>query len=331
MNPRRCVLATGYVALDVIRHGDSVRHVAGGTAANVAANLSYLGWGSTLLARLGDDAPFRRIKFDLGKAGVDLAGVSRDDDVETPVVIHEVESRGHRFRFKCPKCDRASSKFRPVELEKLDRLIDSGGLPTSFDVVFVDRVSSASVALLERRLGTLQMLEPSSKGAVGPAVESAELVHILKWSHEVRDDLHPTMLRSRAGQLQIETLGPDGLRFRLGSEPWSRLHAPEVEAVDSAGAGDWLTAAFLAALPRLEFGALSRKDISDALVQGQVVAALSCLYIGSRTLSNLRPRQMRDAAAAVKAGNLDTAPTASNGRRSEPADVCPVCLRPVAA
>jgi fructokinase len=268
------------------------------------------------------------VRFDLDRAGVEISGIAYGEGVETPVVIHEVDPPGHTFRFRCPECDRPSAKFRPLEVEALDHLVNAEQFPAAFDVVFADRVSSATVELFRRTMGGLQMLEPSSKGAVGPALESAELVDVLKWSHEVRDSLHPGMLDARAGQLQIETLGSEGLRFRLGGEPWSHLDAPYVEAIDSAGAGDWLTAAFLSSLPATSLETLSRANISDALEEGQAVAALSCLYVGARALSGLTPSEMRGAAAEVTAGNLNATPTVRGGRRAEPINACPLCLRP---
>jgi fructokinase len=264
------------------------------------------------------------VRFDLRRADVDTSGIICGDGVETPVVMHDVDPPDHTFRFRCPHCDRRSAKFRPLEVETLDRLAGAG----SVDVVFSDRMSSASAALFGRRLGAVQVLEPSSKGAAGPALESAELVDVLKWSHEIRDRLHAGMLDARAGQLQIETLGSDGLRFRLGLDEWSHLDAPDVDTIDSAGAGDWLTAVFLDSLPTSTIDTLSKADISAALEEGQAVAALSCLYVGARTLSGLPPSEMREAAAKVAAGDLDSTPAIGSGRRAEPVSACPLCLRP---
>lgn len=307
-----------------------MRHVAGGTAANVAANLAYFGWQSSLLARIGNDSPARRVKFDLANAGVPLAADCFHPEVETPVVIHEVKSHGHSFRFTCPNCEQQSSKFRPLELEHLNGMSEDGRPPDSFDVVFVDRVSSSSLAMLERAPHSLRVLEPSAKGFKGLALESAELAHVFKWSHELRSDLHSQMLRPRESQLQIETLGAAGLRVRYGSEPWRRQSAPKVKSVDTAGAGDWLTAAFLNALPSLDLGSLDSAEIDDALAAGQGVAALSCLFVGARALSSLPLSQARSAAGQLREERLDSVPSVpKNGRRSEPVEGCPICLRPV--
>lgn len=326
MTAPRSFLSTGYVALDAVRHGDSLRHVAGGTAANVAANLSYLGWNSAVIARLGDDAPGRRISHDLAKAGVNGDGLLRDSAVKTPVVIHEVNPPDHKFHFKCSVCDRKSSKHRPLEVEQLDHLLACNGSPPRADVVFADRMSAASVALLQRSTESLRFLEPSSKGSEPLAVEAAEQAEILKWSHENREGLHARMLRARTGQLQIESLGPDGLRFRQGDDDWRYVSGFDIDVADAAGAGDWLTAAFLDELPSTQIEALSTSQLLAALKAAQGVAALSCLYIGARTLASVPLEEMRSAAELLGNGELEAAPAAPAGRRYAASGVCSLCL-----
>jgi fructokinase len=322
----RSFLSTGYVALDAIRRGESLRHVAGGTAANVAANLAYFSWNSAVMARLGDDAPGRRINHDLVKAGVNSDGVIADSTIQTPVVIHEVNPPEHRFHFKCPVCERRSSKHRPLEVEQLDHLLGSNGSPPQADVVFADRMSAASVALLQRSTESLRVLEPSAKGNERLAIEAAGYAEVLKWSHENRDGLHAPMLRARPDQLQIESLGAEGLRFRQGDEGWRHVGGLEVDIADAAGAGDWLTAAFLNELPSMQIKALSKPQILAALETAQSVAALSCLYIGARTLAGVPLAKMRVAAESLRKGELSAPPTSPAGRPSEASDVCSLCL-----
>jgi fructokinase len=331
MSSPRSAITTGYVALDVVCHDGSVRQVAGGTAANVAANLAYLGWRSSLIGRIGDDAPGRRIAHDLDRAGVELLGRIHDTAVETPVVVHRVTPPNHSFAFKCPVCERRSPRFSPPSGDGYEsgELLAAAEPP---DLVFADRMSSFSVQLLERYAGrSLIMVEPSARGKEGPAARSAELADVLKWSHELTDELHGVMLEPRPGQLQIETLGAEGLRFRVGGEGWRSSAAPSVDPVDTAGAGDWLTAAFLDALPSLRIESLTRARIHAALDQAQAVAALSCLHVGARSLADLPLERMRADADRLRKGDPPPAAVlAPAGRRSRAGGVCTTCLGPTA-
>src|SRR6266496_3673626 len=101
------IVCLGYVALDLIVDSSSgrVTHRAGGTAANVASALSYLGRSSVLVARLGDDERGRFITDDLARDGVDTTHVRIEGGVETPAVVHGIERDGsHTFAFQCPTC-----------------------------------------------------------------------------------------------------------------------------------------------------------------------------------------------------------------------------------
>ncbi len=327
MKAPRSVVATGYVALDVVCHDASVRQVAGGTAANVAANLAFLGWESSLVARIGADTPGRRVAHDLEMAGVKCMGQFHDAAVETPVVVHRVTPPDHEFAFKCPSCERRSPRFKAVDGEELDAngVIVAAKPP---NVVFADRMSGYALELFERYGdGSLRVVEPSARGTEALAGRMAEHADVLKWSHELNGELHGVMFESRPGQLQIETLGAEGLRFRVGNDEWAHIAAPAVDPVDTAGAGDWLTAGFLDTLPSLDLRKLSAAQVHAALDAAQGLAALSCLYVGARSLASLSSEVVKSAAETLRRGALESAvPLTLPGRRSRAAGVCETCL-----
>lgn len=51
----RSVLASGFVALDIVCSDQNVWMCAGGTAGNVAANLAYFGWKARIAGLIGHD------------------------------------------------------------------------------------------------------------------------------------------------------------------------------------------------------------------------------------------------------------------------------------
>jgi fructokinase len=330
MSKQLRLLSCGYVALDVIRHGGSVRQSAGGTAANVAANLAHLGWQSTLIGRIGADPQARRILTDLRTSGVCTRLLVRDSATETPVVVHEVLPPRHRFDFSCPECGRTSPRYRSLPTEHLEERAPETRAIASSDVVFVDRASAFSAELLQRARqgGALTVFEPSARGAESASLRAAEYAGILKWSAETRPRLHPSTLNPRAHQLQIESMAARGLRYRVGDGSWSSLHPPAIEALDGAGAGDWLTTGLLDALPHLDLASLDEDAIGDALSAGQALAALSCRYVGARALARIPAADIRVAAEQLVKGQDFAVPRPTGGRRSQAKNVCQVCLGP---
>jgi sugar/nucleoside kinase (ribokinase family) len=325
-SPAKTVVATGYVALDVIRFGETVRQRAGGTAANVAAGLAYFGWGAAIAGRIGQDTPGRRIRSELQRQGVDVRALLQEPSLSTPVVLHEVRPPAHHFGFTCPQCGRRSPRFSALRIE--DARSDIENLLNGATVVFADRISAGMVELFKGADGSLKVLEPSSRGVASIAEEATELADVIKWSHELRSELHEVVLKPRPGQIKIETLGAKGLRFRIGHGPWRRIAGLSIDPVDTAGAGDWMTAAFLDALPGYAVAALSEEDLAAALRTSQEVAALSCLYIGARTLSDVSRQEVRLAAQALVKGELTSPPSIDGGRRSQAENVCDLCLGP---
>lgn len=319
------VLATGYCTLDVIRYAGHVSHRAGGTAANVAANLAYLGWSAELVVRLGSDAPARRILREARNSGVEVRRVERSRDVATPVVLHDITPPTHRFLFSCPKCGRRLPRHRPISDEHVEKTLLTADPP---DVLFFDRAGAPAIRLARemRKKGALVMFEPSSPGVPSRTIAAAEAADIVKCSHERRQQIDGALLTPREGQLQVETLGAGGLRYRVGRARWKRLRAVKTTIVDSGGAGDWLTAALLSNMPSLAPTALGRAE--DALRRAQAVAALSCGFVGARSLAKQPVRTVEQAVEALLRGAEPTLVRPEWERPSRAQHVCGLCLGP---
>lgn len=319
------VLSMGYVALDIIQHEGVLAHRAGGTAANVASKLAFLGWKSQIVATAGKDAPGRLVRRDLERAGVGTRQLLLRDDAGTPVVIHEVTASGPRYRFTCPHCGRRSPRHRPPPS---GRAYLNGSSP---DVFFFDRSSAAALAVAEkvRERGGIIVFEPSTRGRAAAFARALALAHIVKSSSDRTEEFSDRLTTTPApGQVRIVTEGPDGLRWRVGDGPWNSQPAFRATVVDSAGCGDWVTAAMLSALGGR---GLNDEALTDALGLGQAFAALNAAFVGANGLETaVAPERALQLANRVIDTGVAEFPeegierATNRGRR--PSRACQTCL-----
>lgn len=325
MKQRRQILASGYVALDLISYQRRVAHRAGGTATNVVANLAFLGWEASIAGLIGDDRAGRTIIRDLKGAKVDTRALEARSDVSTPLVLHEIHDKGHRFLFSCPTCGRRFPKYRPLPEEKAAALCEKLAVPSVF---FFDRANAGTARLAEyfRERGTLIVFEPSTQGR--EAERCLKAAHVVKYSSE-RAAAVVSALKGATPVLQLVTKGAKGIEGQLRSNSFEVPGFPAA-VLDSAGAGDWTTAGFLWALSSLDPEAWKKTLVVEALRQAQALAAVSCAFPGARAVSeHLTREQMLTIAhglieqqshpmRAVTLGN-----DAATARGS-----CPACLTP---
>jgi fructokinase len=284
-NSPRSVLASGFVALDVVHRDHNVWMRAGGTAGNVAANLAYFGWKARITGLIGRDEAGRIISRDLSDAGVDTSDLYQYGEVGTPLVLHEVNGKSHRFKFGCSVCGRPYHRYRPLALAKVSELLRCERLA---DVFFFDRPGAAALALAEThaKAGRLVVYEPSSAGNAGAHMRAAVCADVIKYSEEQAAKFEKYLPEDPPHhQLRIVTRGDKGVRFRLGAGAWREQPAHSVSVLDAGGAGDWMTAALLDCL------GLHRQwqvaEVEEAVCWAQGVAAMSCLVPGARLLASI--------------------------------------------
>jgi fructokinase len=296
-NPRS-VLASGFVALDVVRSGKGVWMRAGGTAGNVAANLAYFGWKARIAGLIGRDEAGRIVSRDLSDAGVDTSDLHQYDEVGTPLVLHEVNGKSHRFKFGCSVCGRPYHRYRPLSMTEVSKLLSCERLA---DVFFFDRPGAAALALAEAhaKAGRLVVYEPSSAGNAGDHMRAAACADVIKYSEEQTAKFEKYFPEHPPNhQLRIVTRGDKGVLFRLGPEAWREQPAHSVSVVDAGGAGDWMTAALLDCLGLHRPWQAS--EVEEAVRWAQGVAAISCLVPGARLLASiLEPGVLRQQVEAL--------------------------------
>jgi fructokinase len=132
-----------------------------------------------------------------------------------------------------------------------------------------------------------------------------KIAHVLKYSNERRRIIEQLQAQTNSARVEIETLGVDGVRFRMSkgarSGDWRHHQAFRNErTVDTAGAGDWFTAGFVTELSlggHQDLRGTSARQLEAAIQHGQALAAWSCGYEGAR--GAMYHAQARDAVRSV--------------------------------
>jgi sugar/nucleoside kinase (ribokinase family) len=341
-------VGTGLIALDVVvseGQMETPHFWAGGTCGNVLTVLSYLGWQAAPVARLRGGELATRLLSDLRQWGVSTEFVSLDEEGSTPVIVQWIREtpKGeprHTFSWRCPKCGARLPGYKPVLISDADSV---GGQLDSPRVFFFDRLSRGALMLAQRcaELGAAIVFEPQSVGNPILFREAWELADVVKYSHERLQDLPAELEASTSPWLQIETLGPDGLRYRLrvpGSRPrkWQHLDAvPAARFRDTAGAGDWCTAGLIHKLFPAGIQALESADdaaVRHALRYGQALAAWTCGFEGSRGGMYEAEKSQFEQDIAALFGESPSS-TGSRGRKAPALNgvawLCPSCEEPV--
>lgn len=321
------VLTAGYVVLDLIDGPGIRRHNAGGTAGNVAGNLSWLGIRPGVMARIGTDPAGEAIVSDLLESGVDVTHVTQEDAVATPMVVHQIRPDGnHRYLFTCPTCRRRFPSHRPPSLAQV-----AYALAPSPRIFFFDRASLAAIAAAEaaKGEGRLVVFEPNSAGREALTRRAAHLADIVKVSSDRLPELDFLVGTATREQVHIKTLGSAGAEYRWGKGKWRKLRAYNTEVVDSGGAGDWVTSGLLATL--ITDGQYDEDVLVRGLRIGQALASVSCRFLGARGMSvSADPSAVFGEIASILDTKVPFLPRTPTDRKSAPHrnSGCPVCFSP---
>jgi len=305
------VVGAGLVTLDIIINNGAKTPIfsAGGTCGNVLAGLSFLGWESISISRAGMDLAGEILTQDLIGNGVDVAFITEEEDLHTPRIVERLYSNGqyakHDFLLRCPTCHAYLPRFRSPRIDLVDDILSKHKNP---DVYIFDRVTSSTLKMARnyRENGALIFFEPTNLRYLNKLEGAIRLCHILKYAgNEIEgndkvikrfDDDIIREISAYSPTFIIQTLGKHGLLFRSKkASKWQYQESFKLnEVYDFCGAGDWCTIGFLFYLQKLarqnniklletlEFN----EFINSALSFSQILASLSCMFIGARGLSN---------------------------------------------
>jgi ribokinase len=256
--------------------GSSVAVLPGGKGANQAAAAGRLGTGVHMVGRVGDDPAAGRQLAALADAGVNVGRVQHTDGVPTGTATIPVEADGgENLIVVVPG---ANAELTPADVD-------------------VESVRRAGVLLLqlETPLETVQAAAAATRGTVvlNPAppqplpAELLALVDVLVPNeHELRrlagapeGGATPAELarlaRGLAARSVVVTLGERGALVVPEDGPVLLQAPPQVQPVDTTGAGDCFCGALSSALDRGD-------TLADAVRYAVTAAALSTTGPGAR-------------------------------------------------
>jgi fructokinase len=298
--PAPNVVGAGFLALDYLLIGETRRRPnqrsAGGSFGNVLSILSFLGWDSYPVARLGKGLPSKLVIQDLQSCGVKTGFISCSASGVTPIIVirNFLSKDGQprsRFEWKHPVSGAWLPRYRPYPLR--DAIAVCPGLPNAA-VFYFDRAEKSILTLATRyrEQGATIFFEPSSAKYDEIFLRCLNVAHIVKYSGERIPDLK--LCESQVSPIvEIQTLGQEGLKYRLrqgGPQPttWFYLPSFAVEGfVDATGCGDWCSAGIINALCSMNRGChnlFTEAELKKAMSFGQALAALKCAYSGARGL-----------------------------------------------
>ena len=279
----------------------------GNTCGNVMTMLPYLGVKSYPVAMLDVSPQGYRMKQDLKAYGADVRFVSNKGSKGTTILrcVHKLDKQGNDTMGH-----KGSSAGKPWNLNahpsrnylssqngEVDALVNS--MDFTPDVFFFD-IAKAGHRILAERLrekGTLVYFECDSDGhkieneknrlseyrAFLRCVKASDVV---KMSGEHIQDL--SFAEAYQDKLFVQTLGAEGLRFKLRDGEWIKLGSilnPDYK--DYEGAGDWTSSTLIAALcskNMLKVKDMTEEAVKEVLMMAQQIASYSVGFVGSKGL-----------------------------------------------
>ena len=280
----------------------------GNTCGNVMTMLPYLGVKTFPVAKLDVSPQGFQMKRDMKAYGADVRFVSNTLTGGTTILrcMHKLDNdgkptMGHKGSTAGKPWTGLSArpcrKYLSSKGGEVEALVDS--MDFIPDVFFFD-VAQAGHRILAERLrekGSLVYFECDSDGHRIENEKSRQAAHrlflrcveasdVVKMSGEYVQDL--SFADAYTDKLFVQTLGADGLRFKLGGGQWIKL-APIVnpDYKDYEGAGDWTSTTLIAALcskDMLKVKDMTEEAVREALTMAQQMASYSVGFYGSKGL-----------------------------------------------
>ncbi len=279
------IVVVGSVNLDLVasverlpQPGETVsagdfKTVHGGKGANQAVAASRLGGDVAIVAAVGGDGESRMLLERLAAEGVNTASVQRLDGLTSGVALITVDARGENTIAVHSGANghlRLTDESRTL-IERADIVLLQLEIPIG-TVIEAASISSGIVILHAAPARTL------------PAELTEQLEILIVNEHERMVAVEPQ--GETVEPIVITTLGAEGAAVTT-PRGVAVVAAPEVEVVDTTGAGDTFCGAFAEALDRGE-------DTVDAVAWATHAGALATTAMGARTAMPTRADMQRE-------------------------------------
>ena len=292
------IVVCGEALIDMIQNGDGTQRAApGGGPFNTARALARLGVPTAFLGHLSTDAFGRDMAGLLEEDGANLEFATVGPE-STTIAVADVDSEGfaeYEFLIQGTSAPNLTPEMLPEHFDPAVNALHLGTLG-----LVLEPMASTLAGLAGRETGRrLMMLDPNIRLGLIPDAEYRERLRtvisqstIVKASDTDVAWLYPDLDYERAAggileegvRLVVVTLGADGA-FGAHGDFRIRVPAPQVEVVDTIGAGDAFGAALLAWLqdngclqPELS---LEEDELRAALEFACLAAAITCTRAGA--------------------------------------------------
>ena len=264
-----------------------VREEVGGTCGNVMSILAWLGWDAKPLACLDNSLEGLKITEDLNRYGCDCRYVTNTPDGGTTLLrcTHKKNQDGEHtmsVRAGSPGGSRFPKRHFLRARDEAPAFLEA--LEEAPAVFFFDDPAAGNRLIAKglKERGSLIYFEPS-KIATNADLEAVSISDIIKFSDENIPDVSFT--DAYDDKLFIQTMGANGVRFKLQDQPWMTLYGiPTKSVVDTEGAGDWFTAALINELAESRVMSLEAHychRLVDVIRTAMGIAAKSIGHMGS--------------------------------------------------
>jgi fructokinase len=292
------IVVCGEALIDMVHNDDGTQRAApGGGPFNTARALARLGVPTAFLGRLSNDAFGLELSRRLTADGVSLALTSLGPE-PTTIAVADVDPEGlaeYEFLVQGTSAPNLTRELVPEHFGPDVTALHLGTLG-----LVLEPMASTLVELVQREHDQrVIMLDPNIRTGIAPDAEYRHRVFdvisqsaIVKASDSDLAWLYPDDDHERAAErildrgvaLVVVTLGARGA-FGAHRDLRIRVEAPQVEVVDTIGAGDAFGAALLAWLHDHEAIrrdiSLERDELQSALEFACLGAALTCAREGA--------------------------------------------------
>jgi ribokinase len=252
----------------------------GGKGANQAVAAARLGGSVAFIGKTGDDYFGRKTRKNLAKEGIELAGLTTDSDTPSGIAQITVNDQGENTIVVALG---ANLNLQPDDLDRASDIIGEASILLIQLEIPLKTVLYAAKKGFES--GKIVILNPAPAAEL-PAELFSNLTLITPNVHEagqlsgetVNDTFSALksakILRKKGVKNVLITMGEKGALLYTGRTE-QIIPAPEVQPVDTTGAGDCFNGALAVALARGE-------NLSDAVRFAVKAASLSVLRPGAQ-------------------------------------------------